>query len=176
MSQSGFVLRIAPSGQDKVQEALASGELIIGWADAAGLLDPALTWEQFREIVRKAYYADQGNLRAAGAAAGNLWRFIREMEPGDLVVVPHWSGFFVGEVSGPATYDATKVPEDSAYRRPVRWLNGAKPIPRQLAKSALLSRMKIQGASAAATDLLGEIKECLSLVERGETPTFQTDL
>jgi predicted Mrr-cat superfamily restriction endonuclease len=176
MSQSGFVLRIAPGGEDKVPEALAAGQLIIGWAEAEGLLDPALTWEQFREIVRNAYYSDHPTLRKAGGAAGHLWRFIREMKPGDLVVVPYGGEFFVAEVSGPATYYAAKVEEDSAYRRAVRWSNGKKPISRQLARSALLSGMKTQGTCADATDLLDEIKECLQLAERGEAPTFQSDL
>lgn len=176
MSQKAFVLRIAPGGVDKVPEALRSGELIIGWAKADGLLEPNLSWESFRDIVRSAYYADQPDLRKAGGAAGRLWRFIRDMKPGDLVVVPHGAEFFVAEVTGPATYDRTKVDDDSAYRRAVRWLNGGKPISRQLAKSALLSRMKTQGTSAYATDLLDEIKECLRLAEGGQAPTFQTDL
>lgn len=84
-------------------EALRSGELIIGWAEADGLLDSNLCWESFRDIVRRAYYADQPDLRRAGGAAGHLWRFIREMKPGDLVVVPYGADFFVAEVSGPAT-------------------------------------------------------------------------
>lgn len=108
MSQSGFVLRIAPGGEDKVPEALKSGQLIIGWAEADGLLNASLTWEGFREIVRRAYYADNPTLRKAGTAAGHLWRFIREMKPGDLVVVPCGGDFFVAEVSGPATYDPPK--------------------------------------------------------------------
>lgn len=176
MSQAGFVLRIAPGGQDKVPEALRSGQLIIGWAEAKGLLDLTLSWEDFREIVRQAYYADHPTLRKAGAAAGHLWRFIREMKPGDLVVVPYGAEFYVAEVSGPATYDPAKVDDDSAYRRAARWLNGGKPISRQLARSALLSRMKTQGTCADATDLLDEIRECLGLAERGQAPTFQTDL
>lgn len=176
MSQSGFILRIAPGGEDKVPEALRSGELIIGWAKADGLLDSNLCWESFRDIVRRAYYADQPDLRRAGGAAGHLWRFIREMKPGDLVVVPYGADFFVAEVSGPATYNRAKVNDDSAYRRAVRWLNGGKPISRQLARSALVSRMKTQGTCADATDLLDEIKECLGLAEGGQTPTFQTDL
>lgn len=157
-------------------EALRSGELIIGWAEADGLLDSNLCWESFRDIVRRAYYADQPDLRRAGGAAGHLWRFIREMKPGDLVVVPYGADFFVAEVSGPATYNRAKVNDDSAYRRAVRWLNGGKPISRQLARSALVSRMKTQGTCADATDLLDEIKECLGLAEGGQTPTFQTDL
>lgn len=176
MSQYGFVFRIAPGGVDKVPEALQSGELIIGWAKAEGLLDPNLNWEAFREIVHKAYYKDQTDLRGAGSAGGHLWRFIRDMKPGDLVVVPHGAEFFVAEVSGPATYDPAKVNDDSAYRRAVRWLNDGKPISRQLARSALLSRMKTQGTCTDATDLLDEIKECLALARSGQAPTFQSDL
>lgn len=176
MNQSGFVLRIAPGGADKVPEALRSDELIIGWARADGLLDSNLSWDSFRDIVRRKYYADQPDLRRAGGAAGHLWRFIREMKPGDLIVVPYGTEFFVAEVSGPATYERDKVNDDSAYRRAVRWLNGGKPISRQIARSALVSRMKTQGTCSDATDLLDEIKECLGFAESGLAPTFQTDL
>ncbi|OGW16479.1 MAG: hypothetical protein A3G93_15080 [Nitrospinae bacterium RIFCSPLOWO2_12_FULL_45_22] len=157
-------------------EALRADQIIIGWAEAEGLLNPNLDWEPFREIVRDAYYSDEPTLRKAGAAAGHMWRFIRDMKPGDLVVVLYGADFFVSEIAGPATYNSAKVDEDSAYRRPVRWLNGKKPIPRQLARSALLSRMKTQGTSADATDLLDEIKECLNLAAHGEAPTFEKDL
>lgn len=176
MSQAAFILRIAPSGQDKLPEALSSEQVILGWARADGLLNPALTWEQFRNIIRYAYYADEPSLRKAGAAGGHMWRFIRDMKPGDLVVVPYATEFFVAEITGPATYDPSKIAADSAYRRTVRWLNGKKPISRQLARAALLSRMKIQGTSANASDLLEEIKECLNLAGFGGAPTFQTDL
>ncbi len=176
MSQAAFVLRVAPGGEDKVPEALSVDQIIIGWAEAEGLLNPKLDWESFRAIVRDAYYADESNLRRAGAAAGHMWRFIRDMKIGDLVVVPYGAEFYVSEITGSATYDSDKVEDDSAYRHPVRWLNGRKPIPRQIARSALLSRMKVQGTSADATDLLDEIKECLTLAARGEAPTFERDL
>jgi predicted Mrr-cat superfamily restriction endonuclease len=154
--QSDFVLRVAPAGVDKVPEAMSADQIIIGWADAEGLLNPALTWEQCREILRRAYHADEPTLRKAGAAAGHMWRFLRDMKPGDLVAVPYGADFLLAEIAGPATYDSSKVEDDSAYRRPVRWLNDKKPIPRQLARSALISRMKTQGTCADATDLLGE--------------------
>ena len=108
-----------------------------------------------------------------------MWRFIRDMKIGDLVVVPHGSEFYVGEVAGPAFYDENKVDEDSAYRRPVKWLNGKRPIPRAVAKSALLSRMKTRGTSADATDLVEEIEEIKDWGERtksGTEPSFKTDL
>jgi predicted Mrr-cat superfamily restriction endonuclease len=174
--QTAFILRIAPSGEDKVPEALRENQIIIGWAYAAGLLDPKLKWGPFREILDKAYYADEPTRRKAGAAAGNMWRFIREMKPDDLVVIPYGSDFYVAQITGPATYDATKADDDSSYRRPVEWLNKKKPISRQMARSALISRMKTQGTSADATDLLEDIKECLSLSHHGQAPTFESDL
>ena len=90
-------------------EALLSSELIIGWARAAGLLDSTISWENFRKIVRIAYYCDQPDLRKAGAAAGHLWRFVREMKSDDLVVVPHGGEFFVAKVAGPPTYGLKKL-------------------------------------------------------------------
>ena len=166
MGKNGFVLRIAPSGGDRVSEALENDHLIIGWAEAKGLLSPELEWDRFREIIHEVYYPDTGNFRKAGGAGGHMWRFIRDMKIGDLVVVPHGSEFYVGEVAGPAFYDENKVDEDSAYRRLVKWLNGKRPIPRAVAKSALLSRMKTRATSADAKDLVEEIKDCLG--ERGE--------
>lgn len=176
MNQKAFVLRIAPSNIDRVPEALSENQIIIGWAKADGLLELSLSWEQFREIIRSVYYDDEETLRKAGAASGHMWRFVREMNVGDLVVVPYGSEFFVTKIEGPATYNPAKVADDTAYRRTVQWLNDKKPIRRDVAKSALISRMKTQGTCAYATDLLNEIKECLLIVSEGQAPTFQTDL
>jgi len=176
MNQQAFILRIAPSNIDRVPQALQENQIIIGWAYAEGLLDPELSWEEFREIIRNEYYDDESNLRKAGAAAGHMWRFIREMNEGDLIVVPYWSEFYVAQIDGPPTYDSSKADDDAAYRRPVKWLNEKRPIRRDVAKSALISRMKTQGTCAYATDLLDEIKESLQIASAGLTPTFQTDL
>ncbi len=105
-----------------------------------------------------------------------MWRFIREMKAGDLLVVPHGSDFYVARVEGEATHDPARIDEDTAFRRKVAWLNKAQPIRRALARAALQSRMKTQGTCAYATDLLEEIEECLELAGRTETPTFGTDL
>jgi len=176
MEQQAFVLRISPSGIDRINEALSSNQIIIGWAKAKGLLDQKLSWEEFRKIIDDKYYANEENLRRAGSASGHMWRFIREMKKGDMVVVPYGAEFYVAEVSGPALYDESKVGEDTAYRRNVIWLNEKQSIPRSLAKSALISRMKTQGTCAYATDLLAQIKECLNLSQSGAAPTFQSDL
>jgi predicted Mrr-cat superfamily restriction endonuclease len=171
-SKQAFVLRITPSGVDKLPEALKSNQIIIGWSDSEGLLKPSLTKSQFRDIIHEVHYSKSANLRKAGAAAGNMWRFVREMQIGDLIIVPYGPNFYIAEVEGDVTYDKKKVAEDTAYRRDVKWLNSKKPIPRDWAKSALISRMKIQGTSADATDLLPEILACLERASSGAAPTF----
>ena len=40
--EQAFVLRVAPSGIDKVPEALSSTQIIIGWSQAEWLLDVRL--------------------------------------------------------------------------------------------------------------------------------------
>ena len=175
-NRQAFVLRIAPGGDDCVEEALEKNHLIIGWAYARGLLNEMLEWDEFREIIRRKYYAKDDNLRRVGNASGHLWRFIREMTEGDLVVVPYGSEFYLGKVTGPAFFDESKVGNDSAYRRPVEWLNSKEPIPRKYAKSALVSRMKTQGTCADATDLLEQIKDCVEIAKNDDTPSFENDL
>lgn len=170
-----FVLRISPSGTDRLSLALRDGVAIIGWC-APELMDSKLDWAAFREIVRARFYRDDDNLRRAGAAAGHMWRFIREMAPGDLVVVPHGRDPYFGRITGPAFHVPDKVNEDTAYRRHVDWLNGRRPIPRASARAALQSRTKVQGTTADATDLIHDIEECLREAESGGHRTFDEDL
>jgi len=98
------------------------------------------------------------------------------MERGHLVVVPHGPEFYVAEISGDAYHDPSKADNDTAFRRPVQWLNNKKPIPRRLARVALQSRMKIQNTSADATDLIDDIRDTLRNASDGKTPTFEEDL
>lgn len=172
-----FILRIAPSRVDRLREALDADQIIIGWSGAGeALLDQSLTWGDFREIVRRTCYTNEDSARKVGQGSGHLWRFIREMDKGHLVVVPYGSDFYVAEVTDRASYDPAKASDDTAYRRNVVWHNQKQPIPRALARSALISRMKIQGTCADATDLIDQISECLNRAKSGDTPTFKTDL
>ncbi|MEN2506150.1 restriction endonuclease [Stutzerimonas stutzeri] len=171
-----FVLRIAPSGVDRVHEALEADELIIGWCRSGELIDQTLTRSAFRAALKQRYYAADTTQRRSGAAAGHMWRFLREMQVGDLVVVPHGSTFHVGEVSGEPYYLEEGIARDAAFRRPVKWLNDKKAIPRRFAKAALISRMKIHGVSAEASDLIGEIQDALERAAKGERPSFKQEL
>lgn len=171
-----FVLRVSPGGVDGVPEALASNEISIGWAKAERLMDLSLDYWQFREVVKEAYYPEDPGYRDAGAVAGQLWRFIREMDEGDLVVVPHFGEFYVTKVIGPLIYRREKAEEHSAFRRPVDWLNDAQPIPRSRALAALQSRMKIRQTCADATDLIEEIQDALTVAAGGQERSFEIDL
>ncbi len=81
-----FVLRIAPSGTDRLHEALETDEVMIGWCRCPALIDPALRRSGFRLSLKQQYYPTDATQHRAGSAAGHLWRFLREMNAGDLVV------------------------------------------------------------------------------------------
>lgn len=170
-----FVLRIKPSGIDRIKEAIAEDVLITGWAPAEGLLEET-DFYRFREVIKNTFYADDPNYRSAGSAAGILWKFVHEMAVGDFVLVPHGAGFHVSRVAGPAVYLKEKVEEDTAYRRPVEWLNGGKAIPRAHAPSALQSRLKARQTCVRADEFLSDIVELLELAEKGLEPSFEKDL
>ena len=172
-----FVLRIAPSGIDRVPQALETNDLIIGWSRAGDdLLNDNLGWNEFRQIIHDEYYSGDETYRSSGAAAGNLWRFIREMSINDLVVVLHGNKFHVAEVAGPARHEPERVEEDTAFRRSIKWLNDGEPIPRRLARAALQSRMKIRQTCARATNLISAIKDALRASQANSTPSFDSDL
>lgn len=175
--KKAFVLRLRPDGVDMLEKCLADDRIVVGWPHMPELLNPALDWVQFRDIIAKQYHPDEPTLHKAGAAAGHLWRFIRRMGPGDLVVVPASQGnFHVARVEG----DAREGDGVIGAWRPVSWLNSGRPIPRSIAPALLQSRMKVRGSSADASDLFKLISDTVAVAERfreGEAlPTFEGDV
>jgi len=159
--KSAFILRLSPGYVDHMEEALNNNVLMVGWADMPPDAAFNSDWYDFREEIRKTYLPDDTDYNKAGRAAGNLWRFLREMKQGDWVVVPYGDGFYVAEIAEEAFFDETKVEDDSAYRVPVKWLNEKKPIPRKQAKASLQSRMKCYHTCAYAEDVVEEIYDAL---------------
>lgn len=152
-----FILRMNPSKSNRIPEGLARNEIIIGWSEAAGLTVPGATREQFRYIIHQTYHIGATSHIEAGLGAGNMWRFIREMDVGDLVLVPSHSVFYLARVAGVAYYDPDRVQDDTAHRRPVEWLNEGRPISRYSVSAELQSKMRGQLTCLDATDLLPEI-------------------
>lgn len=177
-----FVLRQAPVGLDLVPDALATNEISIGWPVASGLLDESLDYWAFRSVMKAAYHSTEAGWVKSGAAASQVWRFVREMSVGDLVVVPHGPTFHVAEVAGHVFYREEYVDRHAAFRRSVRWLTAEKPIARATARAALQSRMKTYNTCADASDLVAEIRDALGQAEAGRAdagtapPSFGADL
>jgi len=171
--RNAFILRLAPLEQDLTQEALKKDEIFVGWKEVKGLLEEEnLSFYDFRERVKDTYGIE--NNRSAAAFARFLWGFIKEMKPGDYVVVPSGGQFYVAEVVGGPYYDESHPV--AAHRRRVRWLNDKKPIPRELASAALQSRMKARGTLMDTSDLVKDIEKVLEDARRGETPNLAREL
>ena len=175
-NKNAFMLRM--NFKDDINLIDKYDDLIIGWSGAEGLLDDDLSKKEIREILYQRYYNEDDNYRGAGQDAGCMWRFIRKMEEGDYVVVPHEnkSEFYIAEVAGPAEYKEEFVEEGTAYRRKANWLNDKKPIKREYARAALQSRMKPRQTCVNANDLIEEIEEVLNRIEDKEKPEFTNDL
>ncbi len=172
---NAFVLKMSYS-DNLIKEGLENDEIIIGWSEAKGLIDNSLEWYDFREILYKTYSKAGDSYRASGNWAGSLWRFIRDMQIGDLVVVPWGSEFYVAEVTGEARFEDSFVDSDTAHRRVVKWLNDKKPIPRKYARAALQSRMKARQTCVDAGDLLEEIEEAIIYLSNNENVDFSEEL
>jgi predicted Mrr-cat superfamily restriction endonuclease len=131
-----------PLEVDLVPKALRTAEVSVGWGKAEGLTDPSLTRSQFRDLFVMAYHRDAADLRRAGGAAGQLWRFIRVMAIGDLILLPHGDRIHLARILGPVTYDPAPTAEHHAHRRRVEWLTGPAGVPRHSLPDALQSSLR----------------------------------
>lgn len=172
-----FVLRMAPGGVDWLPHALDADQISIGWGKARELMDFTLDYRQFRDVVKGYYDPGASSYQKSGSIAGMLSMFLRDMSVGDYVVVPHeGQAFYVATVTGDPVYLPDKVEEHTAFRRPVQWQNGKKPIPRRNARAALQSRMKDRHTCSDATDLVEEIRDAVESAVGGAHQSFGSDL
>ncbi|MHA1211229.1 MAG: hypothetical protein ACTSSH_02095 [Candidatus Heimdallarchaeota archaeon] len=142
---------------------LAQNEIMLGWSKAEGLLNEELTKVEFREIIHKEYFPREETKRRAGQIAGDLWRFIREMKVGHLILVHTKGGFFIGKVTGPAYYNEMKIFNDTAYRRKVEWLQNKEPISEDRTPEDLVKRLNTIQSVIDATSLYQEIEFALRM-------------
>ena len=170
--RNAFILPITHDGYDRMNEALRENYVFVDCARAEGLLDATLQYHAFQTIVHEACFSEAANHFESDRLAGSMWRFIRKMQCGDLVVMTHGSIFHVGRITGPPTHDPTKVDEETAYRRPVKWLNHGRGISHSTASPSLTARMSKSDTCILASDLLVEIEACLGLWRSGAAVNF----
>lgn len=176
--KKAFVMRNKPGKVDRISETLNENEIIIGWSNTEDkLLSNDLLREEFKVIIRSAYsdkYKD--NPQSLGYATGCMWRFINEIEKGDLVVIPANKSFYVCKVlEDDVLYDSSKIDEDTAIRRKVKFLNSGITISKKYADAALKSRLKYRGTIVNATDILDSIETAIKNSKEGKKPDFKND-
>lgn len=91
----------------------------IGWNEV-GDLSAVKTRKAITDLVTAVW--PETKPQSAAMAAGQLHRFVNEIEVGDMIVTynPSLRVYLIGEVAGPYRYDTSIDPED-AQVRPVQW-------------------------------------------------------
>ena len=165
------------------EELFKKGYISIGWSDfsdEADLNTIRSGWTQFETLF--------ANWKPIPRNRYNLWRFVNEMKPGDIVVVPFSYTFAVCEIADDVVYtNETIDPEllvdwngnrvskddkgylrydektyvDLGFYRRIKF-SVKERIPRaEYADQALFSRLKIRQTNADISDLKDSIEEAI---------------
>ncbi|MEA2070471.1 MAG: hypothetical protein U9O98_04195 [Asgard group archaeon] len=121
------------------------------------LLDEDLTQDDFRELIHSEYYSKDDNQIRSGRVAGNIWRFIHEMEVGNYVVMPTKKKFYVAKIAGPVYYNEKKKYVNAAYRRKITWLNYRIPIPKSRATPELQEKLNMGQTCIEISEVMKDI-------------------
>lgn len=131
-----WMIRAGQSG-DREQAALELGRVIAGWSET-GDLSAFTDRESLRDYLRAVYPSASRAL--VGNWTGQLWRFLRVISEGDLVVLPlkgEARELVLGRIAGPYSFDETAA-RGFRHVRPVEWL---RTIPRTDLGSDLLDSL-----------------------------------
>lgn len=126
-----WLVRAGKHGEQE-QGALEKSVVTIGWNDL-----PDLSNVKSRESLEELYlkiYPNKKKMQAANEV-GQIWRFINEIQKGDLVALPlkTQSAIAIGRVEG--NYEYVKLTDNIKHIRPVDWL---KTIPRSAFEQDIL--------------------------------------
>src|SRR5204862_7960509 len=114
------------------QRALEGDVAVLGWSDI-GRVSPNATRDDLKALIREQF----GEEREASlsAQAGQIFRFIHEVQEGDLVVLPllaNPGNVAVGRIVGPYQFrsDGPFQDADAKQTRPVDWVTASVPYAR----------------------------------------------
>jgi len=148
---------------------LREGVIAVGWDKVGDLLKLGDTRDAFKEAVAVAYPNKKPG--AIPNNAGQLFRFAREIELGDLVAYPSKRDRLIhlGEVTSDYKY-ATEIEPGYPHRRSVKWLTNA---PRTRFSQGALYEI---GSALSLFQIKNYADEFLAAVEgRKTTPPVDTD-
>ena len=177
-----YMHRISHEG-DVARKLLDDGYLSIGYGLAGDSSDVAFA----KTNDPNAYYTFEAELeRLFGHRFRSrrvLYRFIAEMSPGDIVLVPGWKSFGVFRVAGapiarkdfPPEVVATVKDRDIGFVLPVTEVQmGSANVGKEFASDVLVRKFKYPGAGLDLTDIGEEIESALTRF-RENKPVVVTD-
>lgn len=157
---------------EREQTALDDGLIILGWEELAEDLSRITSTDDLSALLRVAYPND--GQRTIHNWAYQLWQFLREMQVGDLVVMPrkYKSVIAIGRVTGEYRYRPEAAP-DMRHTRPVMWLT------RDIERAAVRGDLRDSMGSLRTVSKLGRrnaVTRVQSLVESGIDPGYEGDV
>ena len=168
--------RISHEGECSRRLLLESGKLTIGFSD--------LSTQDFLDKVSSARSVDDLDSDVRNAynyllrSRHSLWRFLKEMQVGDLVIVPHPGTYSAYAIkSGPKLLEGVGV--DLGFYRDVEVYKigniEAKDISRHdYADRALTARMKVRNTNVDVSDLSRNIESALNAYGKGKPMTLRS--
>ena len=127
-----YLVRAGRHGEDE-EYALDNDVAVVGYRDVASL-EHADTYEQVQKLVT-AIFPDDAKPLSLSIHVGQMWRFVREIREGDLVILPRkrTSQIAIVRVTGPYRYTQGST---GVHTRSVEWLKPE--IPRATFQTDLL--------------------------------------
>jgi len=117
--------RQGEGGKDYAHKCYQNGMIAIGWSRAVKKLIRSSRREDIVEAIQDAYPGD--SQRSYSQEAGSIWRFLKEVKKGDIVLMPvQKSGHaYYGEIASLRPYISEIVDEcPFKTRRRVNWKKG----------------------------------------------------
>jgi len=110
----------AGEGSEIIDEVREQGVIAIGWHEL-GNCSNYQSREDFRQAYQQAY-PDETNTYRIGMQAGQVYRFVREIAVGDIVMTPNSPArdVLIGEVTGEYEYDPGQI-DGYPHLRSVVW-------------------------------------------------------
>jgi restriction system protein len=157
VKQDAWMVRAGEHGW-RIEEFEKQSIVSIGWAEM-GNLSSLNTWDEFRQAVARAYPAD--NKFKVGNAAGQLFRFARDIKVGDAIVTYHPSErhYLVGTVTGAYEY-RPEASVEQPNQHAVQWRGR---VPRdQLSVAARNTLGAISTLFSLPAEVMSEMEHLLS--------------
>jgi restriction system protein len=143
----------------------------IGWQKVGDLSTLSPDREAFKARVAQTY--PEKKLGSIPVNAGQLFRFVHEMKPGDIVVYPSKRDrqVHLGKVEGPYKYD-TSVEPTYPNRRSVKWLRS---IPRTKFSQGALHEIGSAMSIFSVKTYIDEFRDALETDLPASTPVSQDE-